>query len=477
MSTLPDIKTNFAEWYQEVIVAANIVDSSPTRGCAVIKPYGFTIWENIQKDLDARIKSEGVPNAYFPLLIPQSFLSKEAKHVEGFSPELAVVTHGGGEKLEEPLVVRPTSETMIYYMFSRWIKSWRDLPYKVNQWCNVVRWEMRTRPFLRTLEFLWQEGHTAHRTHEEAVAMATTMLAHYKGVYEELLAIPVIAGIKSESERFAGADQTYTIECLMPDGKALQGCTSHVLAYSFPQSFEVFYQDQDGCVKSPYCTSWGFTTRSVGALLMMHGDQRGLVLPPKVAPIKAVIVPIYKTDEEKNLVLQKAQEVKALLTTNGSDIVIDADEQKSPGAKFYEWELKGVPVRIEIGPKDLEKNQVVLVSRIEEDKAKKKSFVPVEVVKLQFIQLLDDIQHQLYVRAQERIRAMWHQAESLEEFGPLLEKNNGLYQVGWCGSTECEARVKDFKGTIRCLLEDKRHTDCFACKQSSKHDILIAKAY
>lgn len=477
MSTLPDIKTNFAEWYQEVIVAADVVDASPTRGCAVIKPYGFTIWENIQKDLDARIKSEGVPNAYFPLLIPQSFLSKEAKHVEGFSPELAVVTHGGGEKLEEPLVVRPTSETMIYYMFSRWIKSWRDLPYKVNQWCNVVRWEMRTRPFLRTLEFLWQEGHTAHRTREEAIEMAKKMLNHYKEVYQELLAIPVIVGIKTESERFAGADQTYTIECLMPDGKALQGCTSHVLAYSFPQSFEVFYQDQDGQVKSPYCTSWGFTTRSVGALIMMHGDQKGLVMPPKVAPIKAVIIPIYKTDDEKNLVLKKAEEVKALLTTNGSDIVIDADEQKSPGSKFYEWELKGVPVRIEIGPKDLEKNQVVLVSRIEEDKAKRKTFVPLEILKLQFAQLLDDIQQELFNRATQRIKSMWHQAQSLEEFGPLLEKNNGLYQVGWCGTTECEARVKEFKGTVRCLLEEKRHDHCFACKQASMHDILVAKAY
>ncbi|MBS1987458.1 proline--tRNA ligase [Candidatus Dependentiae bacterium] len=477
MSTLPDIKTNFAEWYQEVIVAADVTDASPTKGCVVIKPYGFAIWENIKQDLDSRIKSEGVPNAYFPLLIPQSFLSKEAKHVEGFSPELAVVTHGGGEKLEEPLVVRPTSETMIYHMFARWIKSWRDLPYKVNQWANVVRWEMRTRPFLRTLEFLWQEGHTAHRTREEAIQMAATMLRHYKEIYENLLAIPVVAGIKSESERFAGADQTYTIECLMPDGKALQGCTTHVLAHSFPQAFDVLFQDQDGQMKSPFCTSWGFTTRSVGAVIMMHGDQKGLVMPPKVAPIKAVIIPIYKTDDEKLLVLQKAYDVKQLLTTNGMDIVIDADDQKSPGSKFYEWELKGVPVRIEIGPKDLEKNQVVLVSRIEEDKTKRKTFVPFEGLKIQFHMLLDAIQAELFKRAQERVKSMWHQAESLEEFGPLLEKNNGLYQVGWCGSNECEVRVKEFKGTVRCLLEDQKHAHCFACKQASKQDILVAKAY
>lgn len=477
MSTLPDIKTNFAEWYQEVIVAADVVDASPTKGCVVIKPYGFAIWENIKQDLDGRIKSEGVPNAYFPLLIPQSFLSKEAKHVEGFSPELAVVTHGGGEKLEEPLVVRPTSETMIYHMFARWIKSWRDLPYKVNQWANVVRWEMRTRPFLRTLEFLWQEGHTAHRTREEAIQMAATMLRHYKEIYEDLLAIPVTAGIKSESERFAGADQTYTIEGLMPDGKALQMCTTHVLAHSFPQAFDVSYQDQDGQMKSPFCTSWGFTTRSVGAVIMMHGDSKGLVMPPKVAPIKAVIIPIYKTNEERDLVLQKAYDTKQLLTTNGMDVVIDADDQKSPGAKFYEWELKGVPVRIEIGPKDLEKNQVVLVSRIEEDKAKRKTFVPFENLKVQFQMLLETIQAELFKRAQDRVNSMWHHAESLEEFGPLLEKNNGLYQVGWCGSNECEARVKEFKGTIRCLLEDKKHAHCFACKQVSKQDILVAKAY
>lgn len=477
MSTLPDINKNFAEWYQEVIVAADIVDSSPTRGCAVIKPYGFTIWENIQKELDRRIKSEGVPNAYFPLLIPQSFLSKEAKHVEGFSPELAVVTHGGGEKLEEPLVVRPTSETMIYHMFSRWIKSWRDLPYKVNQWCNVVRWEMRTRPFLRTLEFLWQEGHTAHQTHEEAVLMAKTMLNHYKEVYETFLAVPVIAGIKTESERFAGADQTYTIECLMPDGKALQGCTSHVLAHSFPASFDVVYQDKDGSLKSPHCTSWGFTTRSVGAVLMMHGDQRGLVLPPKIAPIKAVIIPIFKTDEEKEAVLKVAENVKNILSSNGFVIVIDADEQKSPGSKFYEWELKGVPIRIEIGPKDLEKNQVVFVNRIEEDKSKKKTFIPIDQVYDQFEKHLNFIQEQLFDRAKQRISVMRHQAEKLEEFGPELEKNNGLYQVGWCGNAECETKAKDFKATIRCILDEKIHNACFACKKTSLYDILVAKAY
>lgn len=474
---LPDIKTHFAEWYQDVIVQAELIDASPTRGCFVIRPYGYAIWENVQQEVDKKIKALGVPNAYFPLLIPESFLKKEEKHIEGFSPELAVVTHGGGKELEEPLVVRPTSETIIYHMFSRWITSWRDLPLCINQWTNVVRWEMRTRPFVRSLEFLWQEGHTAHATHEEAVKMATDALAMYKDIYENYLAVPAINGIKSDNERFAGAERTYTLEGLMQDGKALQLCTSHVLAQSFPASFDVHYQDQDGSTKTPYCTSWGFTTRSVGALVMTHGDQNGLILPPRIAPIQAIIVPIYKTDEERVAVLSKIEEIEKALKSAGLRITIDARENITPGAKFFHWESKGVPVRIEIGPKDLQAEQVVLVNRIETDKAKKKSFVSISNLSSDLTTLLNKIQSDLLARAYDRVKSQWYHAEKLEEFGPKIDTHNGLYQVGWCKNNQCEARVKEYKGTIRCILEDKKHTVCFGCSAPSACDVLVAKAY
>ena len=329
-----------------------------------------------------KLKQTGTQNAYFPLLIPESFIKREAKHVEGFSPELAVVTYAGGEKLEEPLVVRPTSETIIYSMFSRWIKSWRDLPLKINQWANVVRWEMRTRPFIRSTEFLWQEGHTAHYSHEEAEQMAAQALDAYQDIYENYLAIPVLRGQKSDSEKFAGGEKTYTLEGMMQDGKALQLCTSHILAQSFPEAFGVKFQDKDGTIKTPYCTSWGFTTRSIGAMIMVHGDQNGLIIPPRIAPVQCVIIPIYKTDAEKDAVLQKAEQIKSTLEkseleksslgANGFRVVLDNDENKTPGSKFYEWELKGVPVRIEIGPKDLEKNQAVFVNRVEQDRVQEK---------------------------------------------------------------------------------------------------------
>lgn len=477
MSKLPDINTQFAEWYQEVIVQAEVIDASPTRGCFVIRPYGYAVWENIQKELDGKIKALGAQNAYFPLLIPESFLKKEEKHIEGFSPELAVVTIGGGKQLEEPLVVRPTSETMIYHMFSRWIKSWRDLPLAINQWANVVRWEMRTRPFVRSLEFLWQEGHTAHATHEEAVKMATDALAAYKDLYENYLAVPAIAGIKSESERFAGADKTYTLEGLMPDGKALQMCTSHVLAQSFPESFDVRYQDQEGGLKVPFCTSWGFTTRSVGAVIMTHGDQNGLVMPPRVAPIQAVIVPIFKTEEERTAILEHIAVLKRELDKRQIRVIVDANEATTPGAKFFHWEMRGVPVRIEIGPKDLAAGHAVLVNRIEADKAKKKSFVKTPELPQALADLLETIHHELLSRARTRMQSQWHQGDKLVDFGPKIDVDNGLYQTGWCGSAECEAKVKEYKGTIRCLLDEQKHTTCFNCSSSSTTDILVAKAY
>jgi prolyl-tRNA synthetase len=477
MSKLPDIKTNFAEWYQEVLVQADIIDQSPTRGCFVIKPYGYALWENIQRELDKKIKALGAKNAYFPLLIPESFLKKEEKHIEGFSPELAIVTIGGGKQLDEPLVVRPTSETMIYYMFSRWIKSWRDLPMAVNQWCNVVRWEMRTRPFVRSLEFLWQEGHTAHRTHEEAVAMVLAEQEMYRQIYEDYLAIPVVTGLKTESERFAGADRTYTVEGLMQDGKALQMCTAHILAQSFPASFDVKFQETDGSLAVPYCTSFGFTTRSVGAAIMSHGDEDGIIMPPRMAPIQAVIVPIAKTDEERVAVLAKAKELLKTLTDAGFAVQLDDNPETTPGAKFFHWEIRGVPVRIELGPKDLTNNQVVFVNRIEKDKARKKSFIPLDNVSKDLQEKLDQIHHQLYERARVRMQSQWHQAEKLEDFGPRMDAENGMYQVGWCGSAACEARVKEYKGTVRCVLTDQKHTVCFACTQPSRSDILVAKAY
>lgn len=477
MSKLPDINTQFAEWYQEIIVQAELIDASPTRGCFVFRPYGYAIWENIQRELDKQIKAKGVSNVYFPLLIPESFLKKEAKHVEGFSPELAVVTHGGGKELEEKLVVRPTSETIIYYMFSRWIKSWRDLPLLVNQWANIVRWEMRTRPFVRSLEFLWQEGHTAHRTYDEASKMAYDALEMYKNIYEEYLAVPAIAGEKTESERFAGADKTFTVEGLMQDGKALQMCTSHILAHSFPASFEVQYQDNDGTTQVPYCTSWGFTTRSIGAIIMTHGDNNGLIMPPRVAPIQVVIVPIFKTEEERGPVLAAADKLHAELVARGLRVQIDKNDAATPGSKFFFWEMKGVPLRVEIGPKDVASGNVVAVNRIEPDKAKKKTIVAQAQAVPAIENLLQEIQKAMLERAWARVKSQWHHGEKLAEFGPKLEAESGLYQTGWCGDGACEAKVKDFKATVRCLLNQNQHKTCFHCDKPSKQDILVAKAY
>ena len=365
MNKLPDINKDFSEWYNEVVFKAELVDHGPVRGTMVIRPYGYEIWENIQKILDHRIKECGTKNASFPLLIPESFLKKEASHVEGFSPELAVVTHAGGKKLDEPLVVRPTSETIMHHMFAKWIKSWRDLPLKINQWASVVRWEMRSRPFLRTTEFLWQEGHTAHATKEDAVAEAEMMMNEFVNFAQQYLAIPVTVGNKSESERFAGADRTITFEAIMPDGKALQMGTSHLLSQNFAVAFDIKFQNKNGKEEYVHLTSWcGATTRLIGATVMMHGDQNGLILPPMIAPIQVVIVPILKADS-KEAVLNAAHKIKDSLTKDGIRVYIDDREEKSPGNKFFEWELKGVPLRIELGPKDLEKNMAILVNRLD----------------------------------------------------------------------------------------------------------------
>ncbi len=470
--TLPDINKDFAQWYQEVIYQAKLADQSPVRGSIVIRPYGYAIWENIKAILDKKIKDTGHQNAAFPLLIPQSFIEKEAKHVEGFAPELAVVTHAGGKKLEEPLVIRPTSETMIYYMFAKWIKSWRDLPLKINQWSNVIRWELRTRPFLRTSEFFWQEGHTAHETAHEADEEALLMLNEYIDLYQNYLAIPVVSGIKSESEKFAGADKTYTVEGLMQDGKALQMCTSHRISQDFAKSFDMTFQDRNGKLAYPHLTSWGLTTRSVGAVVMVHGDQKGLVLPPKIAPIQVVIVPIFKKGADTKKVLDIADQTAISLTPEVR-VFVDNDEHETPGAKFYKWELKGVPLRIEIGPRDIEQGSVVITDRL----GMAKETVPFANVIDYVHTYLEKIQSTMFDRAQEQLKAQWYRSEKLSDFNKNLAERGGFYQTGWCGLDSCENLLKGYKGTIRCLLDERTMTECFACESKSIIDVLVAKAY
>ncbi len=473
MKTLPNITTDFQDWYNEIIYRAELVDQSPVRGSVVIRPYGYTVWELIKQDLDGRIKRTGHQNASFPLLIPESFLKREAKHIEGFAPELAIVTYAGGKKLEEPLVIRPTSETMIHYMFARWIKSWRDLPLKINQWANVVRWELRTRPFLRTTEFFWQEGHTAHETYEEAHGEVLLMLAEYVELAQNVLAIPVVTGLKSESEKFPGAEKTYTFEGMMPDGKALQMGTSHLLSQSFAKSFDMKYQDHDNELAYPYLTSWGATTRLIGATVMVHGDQKGLVLPPCVAPIQVVIIPILKKDVDNQELIQAVEEMQKQLETSGIRVCVDADDTKTPGAKFYHWEMKGVPVRIEIGPRDIKKGKAIIVDRI----GLGKSTVSLNEISSHVETLLDTIQKTMLERATKKRDEMWHKEAKLVDFGSKLHKEGGAYQTGWCGSATCEAQLKEYQATIRCLFDQKNFDECFSCSQTSKQDVMVAKAY
>jgi len=472
--SLPDIKKKFADWYQEVIYQAELSDQAPVRGCFVFLSYGYTIWELISKELDKRIKETGHQNAAFPLFIPESFLKKEAEHVEGFAPEVAVVTYAGGKKLEEPLVVRPTSETIVYYMFAKWIKSWRDLPLKINQWANVVRWEMRPRAFLRTTEFFWQEGHTAHETREEAEAEAKMMWQEYINLAQNFLAIPVIAGLKTEQEKFPGGEKTYTFEAIMPDGKAVQMGTSHLISQSFAKAFNMQYQDREGDLRYPYLTSWGATTRLIGAVVMVHGDQKGLILPPKVAPFQVVIIPIFKRGCDNKPVLAAVQDVGAKLQKAGIRVHIDADEQKTPGAKFYWWELKGVPLRLELGARDLEKGIVVVVNRL----GCEKKTVLLDAVEHEIPRLLEMIQRQLFERAQKNLRAMWRKHEKLVDFGLHFAELGGFFvQAGWCGSTECENKLKEYKGSIRCLLNTHEFEQCFNCNNKSIADVIVAKSY
>ena len=475
---LPTRDEDFARWYNQVILCADLADYSPVRGCQVIKPYGYALWENIQQALDRRFKETGHQNAYFPLLIPYSFIEKEAEHVEGFSPELAVVTHGGGEELEEPLVVRPTSEAIIGHMYSKWIRSYRDLPVLINQWCNVVRWEMRTRLFLRTTEFLWQEGHTAHATHAEAEEEARRMLGVYADFAETDAAIPVLQGRKSDRERFPGALVSYTIEALMGDRRALQSGTSHDLGQNFAKAFDIRYLDKNNELQYCWTTSWGLSTRFVGAIIMVHGDDQGLVLPPKIAPIQAVIIPIYKSAEERSRVLEAVERVKRMLG-EGVRLHVDDREEQTPGWKFNEWELRGVPVRIEIGPKDVASGQVVLARRDLRGKDGKQA-VPLDRLEPEISKLLEEIQQNLYRRALEFREKHTHEPKDFEEFKAAVE--DGFALAYWCGNAECEAAVQEeTKATNRCIpldqppvLEDAK---CIRCSQPAQERTVFARAY
>ena len=474
---LPSRSEDFSEWYNQLVIQAKLADYAPVRGCMIVRPYGWALWENIQQYLDRVFKATGHLNAAFPLLIPRSFIEKEKSHVEGFSPELAVVTHGGGQELEEPLVVRPTSETIIGHSFSKWIQSYRDLPLLINQWNSVVRWELRTKLFLRTLEFFWQEGHTAHATAEEAEAETRQMLGVYTDFAVNEAAIPVIPGRKSASERFAGANETYSIEAMMGDGKALQSATSHNLGQNFAKAFEIQYLDKSGILQHCWTTSWGLSTRFIGAIIMVHGDDQGLILPPRLAPHQVVIVPIFKTDEEKVKVLEAANRVRNELVASSIRVVLDERDGMTPGFRFNDWEMRGVPLRIEIGPKDVQKETVVLARR---DKPGKegKSFVPqaglIDAVK----QTLELIQKALYERALNFRNANTMDPKNYEEFQAAVEK--GFASSYWCGSAKCEQSIKEAtKATLRCIpLEQPNEKGaCIFCGQPANEKGIFAKAY
>jgi prolyl-tRNA synthetase len=453
-----------------------MAEHGPAKGSMIIKPYGFAVWEFIQRALDDRFKATGHQNFYFPLLFPEKLLHKEAEHVEGFSPQVAVVTHGGGEKLEEPLVIRPTSEAVIWATYGNWIQSYRDLPLLYNQWCNVLRWEMRTRLFLRTSEFLWQEGHTAHATEKEAWEEAVRMQDVYREVSEDILAIPVLVGRKSELERFPGAVETLTIEALMRDGKALQGGTSHFLGQNFSKAYDVTFLNAEGRLDHPWGTSWGFSARMVGGVIMSNGDDRGLRLPPAVAPTQVVIVPIYKSDDEKGRVLQAAEALRAALAGNGVRVLLDDRDQHRPGFKFSEWELKGVPLRVEIGPKDVDRGTVVVVDRVS---GAKKSLAPADLAS-EAASILNRIQDDLYSDALEFRDANTHEAPDFDALKEGLEAEGGFWIGAWCGEAACDEKVAaDAKASIRVLPLE--HTDpgapCTVCGRPGVERATWAKAY
>ncbi len=471
-------KENYSQWYVDIVTKAKLADYSPVKGCMVIRPRGYALWESIQRILDGMFKETGHQNAYFPMLIPESFIHREAEHVEGFSPELAVVTHAGGEDLDEKLVLRPTSETIIWSMYKNWIQSYRDLPLLINQWANVLRWEKRTRLFLRTTEFLWQEGHTAHETAEEAEEETLRMLHVYKTFVEEYMALPVLTGVKSESEKFAGAVRTYSIEAMMQDRKALQAGTSHNLGQNFAKAFDVQFQNREGRLEDVWASSWGVSTRLVGALIMAHSDDKGLVVPPRIAPEEVVLVPIFK-NSNKEAVLGYAQKVFQPLKERFR-AVLDDDEQNSPGWKFSEWELRGVPVRIELGPRDMEQGKVVLVRR---DTGEKLS-VPAEEAADKTAELLEDIQKELFERARRFREENTREISRFDEFKDFfVSGQGGFVKAGWCGDAACEEGIKaETKATIRVLPLDAAADSvegaaCIYCGKKAAHQAVFAKAY
>ncbi|HHU70278.1 MAG TPA: proline--tRNA ligase [Thermoanaerobacterales bacterium] len=465
---------DFSQWYIDIIMKTELADYAPIKGCMVIRPYGFTLWENMQFLLDKRFKETGHSNAYFPIFIPEKLLQKEAEHVEGFAPEVAWVTHGGTEQLAERIAVRPTSETIICSMYSKWINSYRDLPVLINQWANVVRWEKSTKPFLRTAEFLWQEGHTAHATEEEAEEETLQMLEVYRDFIEKELSIPVIKGRKTEKEKFAGALRTYTVEALMSDGKALQSGTSHNLGQHFAKVFDITYLDKDGELKYVWQTSWGVSTRLIGAIIMTHGDNRGLKLPPNVAPIQIIIVPI-SSPSNRDVVLNNCNQIYNTLKKIYRVKLDDRDEY-TPGWKFNEWEMKGVPIRLELGPRDIEKNQAVLVRR---DTGEKKS-VKIEMLEEYIGELLNEIQENMLSQAKNFVQKNTNSAETVKELYEIMEHKKGFVKAMWCGSRECEDKIKDETGaTIRCIpfTQENISNKCICCGHQAKQMVYLARAY
>ena len=474
---LPSRGDDFSEWYNQLVLRADLADYAPVRGCMIVKPYGWTLWENVTAQLDRRFKATGHVNAAFPVLIPKSFIDREAQHVAGFAPELAVVTHGGGEELEEPLVVRPTSETVVGHMYSKWIKSYRDLPVLINQWCSVVRWELRTKLFLRTAEFWWQEGHTAHATQAEAEAETRQMLDVYADFAVNEAAMPVIPGRKSESERFPGADQSYSIEAMMGDRKALQAGTSHHLGQNFAKAFEIRYLDRNNEQQFCWTTSWGLSTRIIGAMIMVHGDDQGLIMPPRLAPFQVVIVPIYRDDAERGPVLEMVEQVKRALIAAEVRVKVDDRDGVTPGFKFNDWEMRGVPLRLEIGPKDVAKGSVALARRDRPGKAGK-SFVPAAGIAETVSQTLREIHTALYERALAFQKANTYHPQSYDEFKQVMEK--GWAISWWCGDPACEAAIKeDTKATTRCIPLEQPGGEgaCIRCGARSTEVAVFARAY
>ncbi|KON32848.1 MAG: proline--tRNA ligase [miscellaneous Crenarchaeota group-6 archaeon AD8-1] len=462
---------NFSEWYVDVVLNA------PIKGCMIFKAQSYAIWEKIQEVFNKKIKSTGHQNVYFPMFIPESFLKKEVEHFEGFVPEVAWVTHGGDTILEEKLAIRPTSETIIYSTFAKWIRSWRDLPIKINQWCNIVRWETKaTKPFLRTREFLWQEGHTVHKTSEEANKEVLDILDEYRDIMEQYLAIPVLLGVKTDSEKFAGALYTTTLEAMMPDGKALQMGTSHNLGQNFAKVFNIEYIGEDKKSHLVWQTSWGISTRLIGALVMVHGDNKGLVIPPKVASTKVVIVPITYKKGDSSAIIQKSKEIFKKLKKQNITTILDDRKEYTPGWKFHEWELKGVPIRIEIGPRDLQKNQITLARR----DTLQKSDVKMEDTVAAITSLLDDIQDNLFKKAKERLKEKTILVDNYSDFRDALKEKGGFIKAAWCGNSDCEKRIKVETGaTIRLkpLTKELSSNNCICCNENSEEIVYFARSY